>query len=217
MLKSSFKKLVSLVLVLSLSMALSIPAFAVEHNPTVNQANEVVLQRGTNTETIKLPTNLSKVELTKLKDNMLKYGNKVLSLEEVNSINAKAASSGGLVYGQWFGGYSKYYQASTAESVSFVVAITGFLIPFVGDAEVTAISAGSIAGGLCSAIGVYMAIPGILPSGTMVEATMAKQYREVDYSDGSFAYFQTGFFANDLNVANRSYGSPVTIYSGGLY
>ncbi|WP_277668976.1 hypothetical protein [Caproiciproducens galactitolivorans] len=45
---------------------------------------------------------------------------------------------------------------------------------------------------------------------------MAKKYREVKYSDGTFAYFQTGFFANNLNVAKKSYGSPVTIFSGQL-
>ena len=78
------------------------------------------------------------------------------------------------------------------------------------------VSANKVASGLSKAAAVRYLIPEWVAQGQWVKADMAKKYREVKYSDGSFAYFQTGFFANNLNVANKSYGSPVTIFSGEL-
>ncbi len=123
----------------------------------------------------------------------------------------------GLVYGSWFGGYSKYYAMSLDETLVFSAALAGVLVaPFIADLGIISVSAQKVTGVLVSAIGVRYMIPGSVAVGQWVKATMMKQYREVNYSDGTFAYFQTGFFANSLNVANKSYGSPVAIFSGEL-
>lgn len=179
--------------------------------------NLVSLQRATGIEVIELPTKLSKEELTELKNNILKYGNIRLSENEINEINQKASARGGLVYGEWFGGYDDYYYASISETISFFSALGAVIVPFLADAGVIAVSAADVISKLLGFIGLSYAIPGSVQPGTTVKADIAKRYREVCYSDGTFAYFQTGFFANDLTVANKYYGSPEAIFSGGLY
>lgn len=199
-----------------MSLAISVTAFAVEKDTTSQPKNEVVLQRRNGTVKIDLPTNISKVELDKLKRNILKYGNQVLSQEEVDRINAEGAARDGLVYGPWFGGTDKYYAMSLDETVTFFAAVGAVVTPFLDWAEVISVTATDVTSGICSAVGLHYAIPSSVSQGQWVKANMAKKYREVKYSDGTFAYFQTGFFANNLNVAKKSYGSPVTIFSGQL-
>lgn len=195
---------------------MTVPAFAAESETTSQLKNEVVLQRRTGSETIKLPAGMSGAELSKLKNNIQKYGNQKLSQEEVSRINAKAAANGGLVYGSWFGGVSQYYAMSTDESVTFLAAMTSFCLLFVDGEGIVSVKAKDIAGGLTTAVSARYIIPAWVNQGQWVKATMAKKYREVKYSGGTFAYFQTGFWANNLKVANKSYGSPVTIFSGEL-
>ena len=196
-------------------MVTSLPASAAETTTTSSQKNEVVLVRNSGTETIKLPADMSKAELSELKNSIQKYGNQKFSKDEIELINSKVGASG-LVYGPWFGGVDKYYAMSVDETVAFFAALGSIVSPFLGWAEVVSVSASNVTSGLCSVIGLHYSIPGSVSQGQWVKADMAKKYREVKYSDGSFAYFQTGFFANNLTVANKSYGSPVTIFSGGL-
>jgi|GEM_PF-1602243 len=211
--KKNLRKIISLVLVLAMSLAISIPAFAAEKDTTSQPKNEVVLQRSTGAQTIKLPADISDVELAKLKSNILKYGNQVLSQEEVDHINAKAAASG-LVYGPWYGGYSEYYSMSPTETLSFFAGIYSLISLFAGAVGLTTITIADVATGVYSTAG---GPAGLIYPGEWVKATVRKQYREVKYSDGTFAYFQTGFWTNNLNMANKSLGSPYAIFSGGMY
>ena len=153
----------------------------------------------------------------KIQKNLLLYGNKQLSQSEVLRINQEAAARGGLVYGSWFGGVEKYYSMSTSESLEFIAALTTVVAPFLAYAGVISVTAASVSKGLANSVKLYYKIPGTVQSGSFVQTTMKKQYREVSYSDGTFAYYETGFFAQSLSVAGQYYGSPEAIFSGGLY
>ncbi len=67
------------------------------------------------------------------------------------------------------------------------------------------------------AAGIPSINPPVFGTGSEISVTMKKQYREVSYSDGTFAYYETGFFAQDLTMGGTYYGSPEAIFSGGLY
>ncbi len=208
----NFKKLISFVLVLALSVTVCVPSFAAEKATTSQSENEIVLQRKTGTETIKLPAGMSEAELSKLKNDIQKYGDQRLSQEEVARINAKAGASG-LVYGPWFGGVDKYYSASVTESIGILAGLYSMMSTVGGALGLATNKAMDIATAIYATIGSPL---GLIQKGQWVKADVVKRYREVKYSDGSFAYFQTGFWANNLNMANKSYGSPYTIFSGEL-
>ena len=77
--KHNMKKIISLVLVLAMTLALSVPGFAAKKETISQSKNEVVLQRKTGTEAIKLPTGIPEAELAEMKNNIQKYGNQRLS------------------------------------------------------------------------------------------------------------------------------------------
>lgn len=177
----------------------------------------IYLQRDTGVGEIELPAGLSLTEKAKIQKNLLLYGNKQLSQSEVLRINQEAAARGGLVYGSWFGGVEKYYSMSTAESISALAWVAAAVVPILSSAGVISIGAEKVAESICLAAGIATYNPPVFGSGSYMRVTMKKQYREVSYSDGTFAYYETGFFAQDLTMAGNYYGSPEAIFSGGLY
>lgn len=145
------------------------------------------------------------------------YGNDFLTEEEVEVIKQNAESKGGLVYGSWFGGYDEYYAMSLSESLDFIETLLTITTPFLVAGGVVSVTASNVVTAFMVSIGSEYVIPSIVEKGEWVKADMRKRYREVSYSDGTFAYFETGFFANNLSVAGQSYGSPEAIFSGGMY
>ena len=215
--KSMIMRITSICMAL-LFVTYAIPiASAVEIDSPQALSDVFYLQRDTGVEAIRLADNLSETEKAKIRKNLSLYGNVQLSESEVARINQEAAARGGLVYGSWFGGVDQYYAMSTSESVAFTAALTAVVAPFLAEIGVISISAAEVAGDLTKYVGFYYAIPGTVKAGSMVDVTMKRQYREVSYSDGTFAYYQTGFFAQDLTVAGKYYGTPEAIYSGGLW
>ncbi|WP_444642593.1 hypothetical protein ACRQU7_18640 [Caproiciproducens sp. R1] len=209
MMKHNMKKIISLVLVLAMSFAISVPGFAAEKESTSQLKNEVVLQRKTGTETIKLPTGISVAELTEMKNNIQKYGNQTLSQEEIAHINAKAAASGGLVYGPWFGGYDSYYAMSPTETMQFALVLNTIISPILTCSYGAAYTAASY---IADLIGYTLPVQ----PGQWIEADRRKSYREVKYSDGTFAYYQTKIGTScTLDDSYLGYGEA--IISGGMW
>lgn len=196
----------------------SIPmASAAEIDSPEAEINTVFLQRDTGVEAIQLPEDVTQAEKARMQKNLLLYGNRVLSESEVAKINQEAAAKGGLVYGPWFGGVEKYYSASLSQSISAIVWLASIVAPVLSELGIISIGAAEVARKLSEAAGATSLFPAIFESGTEVSVTMKKQYREVSYSDGTFAYYETGFFAQDLTVDGEYYGTPEAIFSGGLF
>lgn len=204
--KGNLKKIISLVLVLALSMVIPFPAFAAEKEAASQLKNEVVLRK-TGSKTIKLPTGISKTELSELKNNIQKYGDQVLSQEQVDQINAKASTSG-FVYGPWFGGEQDTYQATPSEVIKLVAVLTTAIVALLASPTLSERAAAVIA----SMIGSYITVS----PGQWVHVDSTKKYREVKYSDGTFAYWQTKITAS-VTRSNIYLGSGNTIISGGMW
>ena len=215
------KKIMLRVTSVCMSMILAMSFLPIASAETIDSStsnvNTVILQRDTGTETITLPANMSKAEKDRIQKNLLLYGNRQLSESEVAKINQEAAAKGGLVYGSWFGGVEKYYSMSTAESIGAVAWVAGAVTVVLSATGAITLGAGTVASALCTAAGMPSLNPPVFGSGSYMSVTMKKQYREVSYSDGTFAYYETGFFAQDLTMAGTYYGTPEAIFSGGLY
>ena len=198
--------------IVSISMA-----SAAEIDSPKATSNIVYLQRDTGVEAIQLPENVTQAEKARMQKNLLLYGNRVLSESEVAKINQEAAAKRGLVYGPWFGGVEKYYSMSTAESISALAWVGSAVVPILSAAGAISLGAAAVAEAICWAAGIPSINPPVFGAGSEISVTMKKQYREVSYSDGTFAYYETGFFAQDLTMGGTYYGSPEAIFSGGLY
>lgn len=129
--------------------------------------------------------------------------------DEVAKINAKAALSGsGLRYGSWFGGEDSYYQMSPSQTVKLLTIMIGAIEPFVATTTIAIEIAESITNTIGSSITVY--------PGQVCKVDRTKRYREVTYSDGSFAYWQTKVGAS-VTKADTYLGYGETIISGGMW
>lgn len=127
---------------------------------------------------------------------------------EVAKINEKAAMSGGLVYGVWFGGADSYYSMSPSETIKLGVFMASAIIPFLSSEIIAVQAASSITGMIGTALEVK--------PGQWIRADRSKRYREVTYSDGSFAYFQTRIGAS-VTRSDTYLGSGYTVISGGMW
>lgn len=128
---------------------------------------------------------------------------------EVAKINESEAKEGrAMVYGPWFGGADSYYSMSPSESVKLVAVLTAAFTPFLNSEAIAVQAATSISGLIGSTITVN--------KGQYVGVDRTKRYREVKYSDGTFAYWQTKIGAS-VTRSNTYLGSGETIISGGMW
>ena len=204
--KKSLKKTISLVLVLVLSFTICVPAFAksTSSDKTSNQSTISYQQKLKQLQIVRESLKDTPELNVKLnKENQLE-----IYTDEVAKINAKAAASGGLVYGPWFGGVSSYYSESFSETLTMAAALASLLIPFLNSEEVAVKAASGILG--------YLGWTVNVTPGEWVAADRRKCYREVKYSDGTFAYFQTKVGAN-VKKAGTQICDNDTIISGGMW
>lgn len=128
---------------------------------------------------------------------------------EVAKINESEAKEGrAMVYGPWFGGADSYYSMSPSESIKLVAVLTAAFTPFLSSTSIAVQAATSISGLIGSTITVN--------KGQYVEVDRTKRYREVKYSDGTFAYWQTKIGAS-VTRSNTYLGADETIISGGMW
>lgn len=128
---------------------------------------------------------------------------------EVAKINESEAKEGrAMVYGPWFGGADSYYSMSPSETIKLVAVLTAAFTPFLNSTSIAVQAATSISGLIGSTITVN--------KGQYVEVDRTKRYREVKYSDGTFAYWQTKIGAS-VTRANTYLGADETIISGGMW
>ena len=113
-----------------------------------------------------------------------------------------------MVYGPWFGGADSYYSMSPSESIKLVAVLTAAFTPFLSSTSIAVQAATSISGLIGSTITVN--------KGQYVEVDRTKRYREVKYSDGTFAYWQTKIGAS-VTRSNTYLGADETIISGGMW
>lgn len=128
---------------------------------------------------------------------------------EVAEINESEAKEGrAMVYGPWFGGADSYYSMSPSETLKLAAILTTAFTPFLNSASVVVQAATSISGIIGSTITVN--------KGQTVGVDRTKRYREVKYSDGTFAYWQTKIGAS-VTRSNTYLGAGETIISGGMW
>jgi hypothetical protein len=128
--------------------------------------------------------------------------------DAVAKINASAKAASGLEYGDWFGGADSYYSTSPSEDTRAVLVLFAIFNPFISSSSVALKVAQSISGTL----GLTMTVT----PGQTLAADRTKRYREVTYSDGSFAYWQTKIGAS-VSLDDDYYGYGETIISGGQW
>lgn len=131
-----------------------------------------------------------------------------LYTDEVAQINEEAIKAGGLVYGPWFGGADSVYSMSPSETVKLLAILTSAFIPFLSAQSIAVQAATSISNIIGGTITVK--------KGEYVKVDRTKRYREVKYSDGSFAYWQTKIGAS-ASKSNTYLGKGETIISGGMW
>lgn len=194
------------------SLLITTIALALVSNPVIAEASGVSAQN-------EKVLNIKKQAQLKYLKEILKDEEFIVDLNEENEIeistqevaqikeNVKRAGSG-LIYGSWFGGADSYYSASLSESLRLASVLFLAFTPFVSSTSIATKAAQSIATIIGSGIWVS--------KGQYVRVDRTKRYREVKYSDGSFAYWQTKIGAS----VSKSYsylGSGETIISGGMW
>ena len=201
------KKILSFILALALSLTICVPACAQSKSSNnISKQNTVSYQQRVNSLK-KVNEGLKNAPGWHAK---LNQANQLeLYTDKVAKINEKAAMSSGLVYGPWFGGSDSYYEMSPTETMQFVLTINAILSPILScSANATYAAASYIA----SMIGYVIPVQ----PGQWVKADRPKTYREVKYSDGTFAYFQTKIGAScSLDDSYLGYGEA--IISGGMW
>jgi hypothetical protein len=128
--------------------------------------------------------------------------------DEVAKINASSLAASGLQYGEWFGGADSYYSMSPSEEMKLSLVLFGALNPFLESSSIALKAAQSIA----ATIGITLTVT----PGQTVGVDRTKRYREVTYSDGSFAYWQTKIGAS-VSADDDYLGDGETIISGGQW
>lgn len=209
---SIFKRLISFTMCICLVILFYSPNIQAK-DLYLNNLYQISLQRTNGIEIINLPSDLSKSEIFKLKNNILLHGDEYLTQNEIEYIKQNAEEKGGLVYGSWFGGFDKYYSMSIKEQINFFNGIATFIGLFIADSKAIV----SFTTSIISLLNNEYILPESFSEGEWIKANCRKRYREVSYSDGTFAYFETGIFLNNLSAADNNYGSPKAILSGGLY
>lgn len=143
-----------------------------------------------------------------------KYPKNIITQANDVSIGATgtAVTADGLVYGPWFGNGEEVWTTSLQEWADFISKVSGAVKAIVPDP-----TAKEIANSL------YIGAKVIIATGFEINytyGTVYKSYREVKYSDGSFAYFQSKYVvvATVVDTDGREEGLPaVTHYYEGPY
>lgn len=162
MMKHNMKKIISLVLVLAMSFAISVPGFAAEK------------------QAIQKP--------------------------QVQTVSIKAMASG-YIYGPWFGNGNEVWNVDVKDFSQIVSLVANGIAIYVPYA-----SAKKLAGSIGLAAGAYAHYG----DPAVTYGTIKKTYREVKYSDGTFAYFESHYVVHtylidgkgnthDLGVTEESY------------
>lgn len=89
---------------------------------------------------------------------------------------------------------------STAECISALAWVANAVVSILSAAGAISLGAAAVAEALCWAAGIPSINPPVFGASSEISVTMKKQYREVSYSDGTFAYYETGFFAQDFTM-----------------
>ncbi len=213
--KKNLKKIVSLVLVLAMTLAISVPAFAA----TAGEVNAISVVKSQNSSKNSIAYQQRLKELEIVKENLkgtpgfnakINEENTIeIYTDQVDQINKQATLSGsGLVYGPWFGGYDSVYQMSPSETAKLGVVMSSAIIPFLSSYAIAV----AVAESLTNTIGNTL----VVTPGQWVKVDRRKSYREVKYSDGEFAYFQTRIGAS-VTRSDTYLGSGETIISGGMW
>lgn len=132
-----------------------------------------------------------------------------VSTNKVVKMNTSAKAASGMVYGKWFGGVDSTYRATMSEAVVFSVGLFAVINPFLKSTSMALTVARSIAA--------YLGMTKItVKKGQYIKANRTKRYRQVTYSDGTFAYWQTKVGAT-VWINSTAHGYGETILSGGMY
>ncbi|MEG0355006.1 MAG: hypothetical protein RR621_05050, partial [Lachnospiraceae bacterium] len=126
--------------------------------------------------------------------------------DEVKRIEANLNSRSGLTYGPWFGGYSFSRSLNLKETMK----LSGYFLLIYG-----AFLSGNASAIVATSFGTLFTAD--IPKGTLVQSDTRKQYREVKYSNGSFAYWQTLVTVTNVKKGNNYLGSKSVIISGGQW
>lgn len=116
----------------------------------------------------------------------------------------------GLVYGPWFGNGNEAWSTSIQGWAGYAGAIASTLVAFLPSVTAKAAAAKVASGALF--------IKGMGWEHEYTYGTVKKSYREVSYSDGSFAYFESKFIIDTTvvctNGQEKKLGKVTEYYKG---